>query len=392
MRYYANNALNMHLYVLLPNLKDITKNMDQIGNINLLQTFRFDRKDTREALEQVDNSGTQKLFDDQTTPNDKRFLPRSVLDSLSSDLNNPFEMIAQYFENIPLINIEEKVLSIEIPFIYQEDSARYDYYLESWLDRNEKILAGWKAIDPPVDSNAIAEMEQAVANVKVNLQVLREYKDLPSKIATMIHTYDQYLVEVYNFMDDFVTEITGWLQLNAQRFSQWVDFIILIIGIVETWQLLIDFSVDRNTKCAKCRQDNYDYYSCRLSLLCVDLPILPIPNFHLPDIYLDLSDFNIGLDIIVPRFNFTPRMLPLIRLPDLPPPSNVQIDLDIPEIPRLPMPPPLPQMPTLDLKIDIALPNLPPVPKLPKLSPAIKTIIKVADFIGSIWCIFKSGL
>ena len=60
-------------------------------------------------------------------------------------------------------------------------------------------------------------------------------------------------------------------------------------GIIQSWQVLIDLSVNRQTKCGKCRQDNYDFYSCKLSLICVDLPVLPIPPFKLPDIYIDLS-------------------------------------------------------------------------------------------------------
>ncbi len=77
------------------------------------------------------------------------------------------------------------------------------------------------------------------------------------------------------------------------RFSHWVDFIITLKGIIKTRQLLIDFTVNRQDRCSKCRQDHYDYYSCKLKLLCVDLPVIPIPSFHLPDIFIDLSNIQI---------------------------------------------------------------------------------------------------
>ena len=126
-----------------------------------------------------------------------------------------------------------------------------------------------------------------------------------------------------------------------------------------------------------------------MKLLCVDLPILPIPPFHLPDIIIDLSNINIGIDIALPYFNFVPRKMSLPQLPDLPTPLDTDLDIRIPDIALLPPPPPLPQLPTIDLKADIELPSLPPPPRIPQISPAITAVIKIADLIGSFMCIFK---
>jgi hypothetical protein len=390
IRYIANNALNMHIYLMLPEMQDLTRNMDDIKDISLLQEMQYDRERMTTVFNKIDHPGTEQQFNDPRKWNDKVFMPQEILSTASDTLNNPFEIVAQYFNNIPLINFEEKRLSVEIPRMYQEDLARYDLYLRSWYERNKPVWDAWKEMDDvSVDVNAISEMEQAVANVYRNMQTLKEYRELPSKLYALIHTYDQYLIEVYYFVEKFMTELTGRVQTNAYRFSQWVDFVILLVGIVQTRQLLIDFSVNWHTKCAKCRQDNYDFYSCKLSLLCVELPILPIPDFHIPDIYIDLSDVQVGLDVILPRFNFVPRKLPMIRLPDLPPPDPIEIDIDIPTVPLLPHAPPLPELPTLDMDVDITLPTLPPAPKMPRLSPAIEVVIELADFIGSIFCIFK---
>jgi hypothetical protein len=56
---------------------------------------------------------------------------------------------------------------------------------------------------------------------------------------------------------------------------------------------MIDFSVKWKAECSTCKVDNYDFYSCALSLLCIDLPILPIPPFKLPDIYVDFSNIDL---------------------------------------------------------------------------------------------------
>ena len=104
-----------------------------------------------------------------------------------------------------------------------------------------------------------------------------------------------------------------------------MDAIITLIGVIETWQPLIDLSVKWKTRCAKCTVDNYDHYSCRLSMLCVDLPVLPIPPFKIPDIYIDVSQINLGMDILLPKFVFLPEKIQYPALPDLPDPLDFDI-------------------------------------------------------------------
>ena len=81
-------------------------------------------------------------------------------------------------------------------------------------------------------------------------------------------------------------------------------------------------------------------------------------------------------------------------LPDLPDPRDFELDLelDLPEVPVLPAPPTLPPLPDIELEADIQLPTLPPAPKIPNISPVISKVIKIADFVGTVFCIFKSGV
>jgi len=63
--------------------------------------------------------------------------------------------------------------------------------------------------------------------------------------------------------------------------------------------------------------------------------------------------------------------------------------LGVPTIPVIPEPPTLPEPPSFIPSIKIDLPILPPAPKIPKILPEINAVLKVADFIGKIFCIVK---
>lgn len=129
---------------------------------------------------------------------------------------------------------------------------------------------------------------------------------------------------------------------------------ISLIGVIQTRQVLIDFSVNRSKSCSTCTNDTYDYYSCSLAFLCPELPILPIPPFKLPSIFIDMSKIDLGIDILLPVFKFNPSRIPLAQIPNLPSPPNISASIDIdlnrpilttPQIPILPQPPQLPDLP-----------------------------------------------
>jgi len=187
-------------------------------------------------------------------------------------------------------------------------------------------------------------------------------------------------------INKYLDMIFGWYTRQSKIFEKWVDAIVTIINIIKTWQLIIDFSVSWKTTCGKCRQDAWDLYDCILSLLCIDLPVLPIPPFKIPDIYLDFSHFNLWIDIILPKIKIAPVPIWVFTLPDLPYPN---ISLDLPALPLLPQPPELPELPSLPPMPTLELPNLPPPPKIPKLLPAIKVVLNILKIIWYIRCIIK---
>lgn len=242
-----------------------------------------------------------------------------------------------------------------------------------------------------------------IQSVKENINTLDKYKEFPTQLYQWTHLTDRYMTELSSVLSEFMDGTTYRLNTNANRFSSYVDAIITIVGAIKTRQAIIDFSVNRSEKCSKCSNDNYGSFSCSLSFLCPKLPIFPIPAFKIPNIYMDMSHIELGLNIILPKINFVPTKIPLPQLPDLPEPPSAQINRDIlygldinffeglsmPTIPVLPAPPTLPEPPSFIPSIKVDLPVLPPAPKIPKIMPEINAVLKVADFIGKIFCIVK---
>ena len=173
---------------------------------------------------------------------------------------------------------------------------------------------------------------------------------------------------------------------NANRYSAYVDAIILIMNIIKTYQALIDLSINRGNKCNTCTTDTYDQYSCKLSLLCPDglIPVLQIPNFKIPDITLDLSNLNVEMNILIPSFNFQPAKIDLPSIPNLPSPpiGNIRIRFpNLPTIPELPSPPQLPELPSFIPNIKLELPMIPPAPKLPEIPTTFEKALNIAEKI-----------
>jgi hypothetical protein len=63
--------------------------------------------------------------------------------------------------------------------------------------------------------------------------------------------------------------------------------------------------------------------------------------------------------------------------------------ISIPSIPVLPRPPQLPQLPSFIPSVKLNLPVLPPPPKIPKINPNITAALKMADYVGQLYCIMK---
>ena len=70
---------------------------------------------------------------------------------------------------------------------------------------------------------------KAIKAVKENILVLQEYKRFPLQLSSWIHVSDRYLAEITSVLSQFTTTLTSRLQVNANRFSQYVDGITIIV-------------------------------------------------------------------------------------------------------------------------------------------------------------------
>ncbi|MEF2176074.1 MAG: FG-GAP-like repeat-containing protein [Candidatus Absconditabacteria bacterium] len=423
IRYIINNLTNMTIYLYLPDVSQLVDDFskvdfDRVSNIRgTLQddvdkigaTWNSVSKDGK-ALGRSINSDFGKQIQEFTS----KYTPtKGVLNKVSDTFNNPFRSIQEFFEEVPLVNVETREINIQVPFISQENILKQTAYLENRVVKQKQIVNDWQdtwkamsggcdSANNPGECNEIADgfltlnadFDKLIKSVEQNIEILDSYKEFPQKLYEWLHVSDRYLSELLCIIDEFLTSIMGWLEENAQRFEKWVDVIILIIGIMETWQILVDFSVDWRSSCSKCRKDEYDYYSCKMSMLCPDLPILPIPPFKIPDIYLDFSHIDLGIDLVLPEFVFTPMDIPVFKLPDLPRPPAVGFGLNVilPSIPLLPALPELPEIPSFLPTIKLELPYLPPAPKIPELLPEVSGVLKILEFIGYLYCVIKQGI
>ena len=443
IRYILNQLTKMHVNIRLPDMSNLIDNEVETlsslsssfdGYINNAKTFASDMKQlpknaTKNSWldnESVKNNFAWNFWSDlkwtlKTATWGVSWWEQVATDTLKNtnkQLANPFEGLATLMNQSNIINISLETLNVKIPMLFSSDINAYEMYLKQRLEVNQWIIEQWKTLIEAVGSNCSNDpnpqqcREEANRNlaafiefehwdwqrmqdqIYANLIILQKYREFPFEIYEWIHVIDTYMAEIAALINNTLWYLSYWISTNSQRFVGYVDAITLILNIVRTYQLIIDFSVEWWQNCGNCAKDTYDQYSCKLSMLCdmIQLPILQIPNFKLPNITLDLTNINIWLDIILPKFNFQPVKISLPELPNLPEPANINIKLfDLPNIPVLPEPPELPELPSFIPEVELALPLLPPAPEIPKLPNTIEWVINIAKMIGKIYCIVKGS-
>lgn len=434
--YIANNLTSMWVYISLP---DITEFGDDIYIPN-----DEDKETLKESFNEIygDSEKANPLVRDLLLPDENNYEMQELF-------ANPFEQFATHFEKSPLISMSTRNVSLQIPTMSEKELTKQITYLSGWWARNTEIINDWTSIVMDLSSlwpewwmcnnlnrcdarsdnfddnssrkiraldncNAYASgwmtsesCEEAISyysefalnlwslkkSVKKNIINIRKWSKYPTQLYDYIHLVDKYIADVVALVESVMSWLTGWLKENGVRFDNFVDALIAIIWQIESWQALISFSVDWNVSCSKCSKDSYDLHSCVLWLLCVDIPVLPIPPFRIPDIYIDLTKIDIKVDVVLPIFSFQPVRIPTIKIPDFPAPPNILLfgDLDVPGVPVIPPPPTLPNIPTLVPTLILDLPTMiPPAPKIPDIMPTVDLAVEFAKLFGKIYCIIKN--
>lgn len=68
-----------------------------------------------------------------------------------------------------------------------------------------------------------------IRSIKQNIIVLQKYKQFPTQLYERTHITDRYLTEISALLSDFIGSINYRLSTNANRFSQYVDAITLMV-------------------------------------------------------------------------------------------------------------------------------------------------------------------
>lgn len=468
IKYIVNNLTNMTIALYLPDVSDLFQWFDTLNVSNFQQLMTQNRSQFQQSQE---NTWWFNPFQ------------KDSYNNISNKISNPFDALSSLFNQVPLVHISTKDISVQIPSIYAEDITRYSSYLETRLLENvSKLKRRWWVInstfnfcgiqgnltDPQfmqslkgyreqvnlesqrikrqIDRNITGskeqlelktaclefvsnqsitalitfqtQWEQAIKAVRQNIRILEEYKRFPLQLYEWIHITDRYLSELSSVISNTMGTLQQRLTINAARFEQYTNTIILMIWVIKTRQILIDVSVNWKSQCGTCKNDTYDSYSCSMSFLCPDIPVIRFPKFKIPNIYLDFSHIDIKMNIVLPKFNFVPVSIPLPRLPTLPSPPNIRLDtalpttttqqlgitplkeisklaipwVSLPIIPVLPSPPRLPPLPSFIPTIKLDLPVLPPAPRIPNINVDIRSAINGIDKIGKIFCIIKWGI
>ena len=407
IRYIVNQLTKMHVNVKLPDFSNLIDNE--------IQTLQDVSDNMWDLLSQEKVAIEPDFLSDFST------ITYDNLMDYNKWMSNPFETLAVMLNQSNIINVSTELLTVKVPIITSDEINAYEFYLHQWIQTNSKIVEERKTLlnsmwascnKEETEEKKQACLEEARKNLEAfvefenvdwqkmlnqiysNLAILQQYRNFPFEIYEWIHVIDRYMSEIASLINNTMWYLSYWTVTNSERFVWYIDAIVLILNIIKTYQLIINFSVEWSKNCGNCAKDTYDQYSCKLSLLCdsIQLPIIQIPNFKLPNVTIDLTNMDLSLDVILPEFNFQPIKVNLPDLPNLPKPPSVWLNIrlfDLPNIPLLPQPPTLPELPSFIPEVELELPILPPAPELPKLPDKIEGIIKIANLIWKIYCIVK---
>ena len=277
IEYIRNNLLRWNLTLYLPDVKMLSNQISSVFSAVSSQSENTKKTDSK-ALDGV-------------APSMKKRLSRlSQQEDVSLNLmggDNPFEKMQELFNSSDLVKISTKQISVKIPWIYSEDIESYISYLKTWLSTQNSILKSWRdkvaatILTCPSEIDRLtkrtdkdgAELQQKIEECKLanganekliriqvqldqlsskifqNIEILEQYKRLPFEIYEWLHVVDKYTMEISSVITNFFGYINHWMEINATRFSQYIDAITTILAVVKTYQVMLDFSANWTAKC-----------------------------------------------------------------------------------------------------------------------------------------------
>ncbi|HLG26002.1 MAG TPA: S-layer homology domain-containing protein, partial [Candidatus Gracilibacteria bacterium] len=311
-----------------------------------------------------------------------------------------FRQALSYLNSIPLVQIESKDVIIKIPALTQREITKLQRDAEQWvLDAKaeiQRIKEIWTCDSDSqyatICDKIFLDANDLIQSVEKNIEVLEKYKELPRKILAWRNVMSKYVYQIICYLDAIMKFAGGYIHRQQTRIEAWIDMIRKVKETIANWRALIELVIDYQAACDNCSTARFSLLELILKLFVVipSPPIIPFPK--LPDLYIDVSQVQVGLKILWPNIRFRPEpiifpKIPRLKLPDLP-----SLTIILPAIPVLPDPPDLPELPDLPPLPIPTLPDIPPPPKVPDFPVAIKIVISILKKIMYIICLIKKGL
>lgn len=324
---------------------------------------------------------------------------------------NAFQGLYDVASAFPLVNITEKPITFKVPWLSAAEIQAYIMEMQRWVLYYQRELARvqdiWEkytcdnfeegmseCVLRQVADIFIADFEPILESVQKNIEVMQLWLAFPRQFVKYKGQLVDYIRQIACYFNVTAQMMGGWMAEFQEGLVSWAELFLTIWEIIKNWYALFDIFIDFDTSCSICTNERYANFGwwMLLGLIIPDIPIISFPKW--PDIVLDFSNINGGIELDLPMLNIVPEPLPLpplpyIRLPDIP---NLQFMLKIPPLPVIPRPPEFPDLPDLPPIPVIELPTLPPPPKLPDIGMAFEIIIPLIEKILKIWCLLKKAL
>lgn len=311
-----------------------------------------------------------------------------------------FRQLLSYINSIPLVQIESKDILIKIPALTRREIEKIQRDAQQWVKDAKAEINRVKEIwtcDASSEYQTICDKlfldaNDLIASVEKNIEVLEKWKEFPRQLLAWRSMLSKYAYQIICYLDAIIQYTGGYIHRQQQRIEAWIEMIRKVKETIANWKALIDLTIEYQASCDRCSSARFSLMELILRIFAVipSPPIIPFPK--LPDLYIDLSQIQVGLKVLWPNVKFRPEpiifpKIPRLRLPDLP-----SLTIILPGIPVLPGPPALPELPDLPPLPLPSLPDIPPPPKVPDFPVSIKVVISILKKIIRILCLIKKGL
>ncbi len=327
--------------------------------------------------------------------------------SIESNIDS-FDDLYNSITNLPLVEIVPTVVHIKVPYLSRAQILAIIADLQEWkedaqieLDRVREDWTSCPAGTPLADcsarrailSHVTTNVDTLIATINGNINVLKDYLDLPELIGSIDMAVAQWLSQIICFLDTTVFSLVHWYMLNKRRLELWIELYFFMQEIINMWAVIKDFFIDYENFCHDCRVDRGGLVLSAFNIFMGLIPTPPIIRFpRLPNITIDLTKIKGGITIPLPRpdIRFVPMIFPKIPRLSLPNSPTFSIELPgIPKIPNISIVPPVPPFPPIPV---IELPDLPPPPRIPDIPDFIGDFLSLAQPFLYIYCLFKNGI